>query len=160
MAVVICKLFLDSVYVRLSIVNKNDGKPEYRLPLVIVGSLTLPITVSIYGWIAQTAAPLPMPLLATALLGFTLLFTYIPLMTYVVDAFGRYSASAMTGLIVTRCLMGTFLPLVVEPLVKRFGWGLGLTIIAAASMCLSPIPLLVFKFGGKWRQRSKYTRDE
>jgi ABC-type Na+ efflux pump permease subunit len=103
---------------------------------------------------------MPLPLLATALLGATLLFTYIPLMTYVVDAFGRYSASAMTGLIVTRCLMGTFLPLVVEPLVDHFGYGWGLSIIAAASLCLAPIPVLVSRYGFRWRQRSKYTRDE
>jgi hypothetical protein len=109
---------------------------------------------------AQTAAPLPIMLITNGLLGFTMLFTYIPLITYVVDAFGRYSASAITGLIVTRCLMGTFLPLAVEPLVERFGWGLGLSIVAAASLCLAPIPLFMYQFGGKWRQRSKYTRDE
>jgi hypothetical protein len=81
-------------------------------------------------------------------------------MTYVVDAFGRFSASAMTGLIVTRCLMGTFLPLTVQPLVERFGYGFGLSIIAAASLCLAPIPVLVSRYGSKWRQRSKYTKDD
>lgn len=157
---IVCKVLLDSIYVRLSNFYKVGGQPEYRLPLVIIGGFTLPLTVCAYGWIAQWHLPMPLPLLATALLGFTLLFTYIPLMTYVVDAFGRFSASAMTGLIVTRCLMGTFLPLVVEPLVERFGYGFGLTIIAAASLCLSPIPLLVSRYGSKWRQSSKYTRDE
>ena len=157
---IVCKLLLDSIYVRLSDFYKVGGQPEYRLPLVIVGGFTLPLTVSMFGWIAQWHLPMPLPLLATGLLGFTLLFTYIPLMTYVVDAFGRFSASAMTGLIVTRCLMGTFLPLLVEPLVTRFDYGLGLSIIAVLSLCLSPIPVLVSMYGSKWRQNSKYTRDE
>lgn len=94
-----------------------------------------------------------------ALLGFTLLLTVIPLSAYVVDAFGLYSASAMTGIIVTRCLMGTFLPLTTAPLVEHFGWGWGFTCLGGVSLCLAPIPVLVQVYGEKWRQRSEFTKD-
>jgi len=116
--------------------------------------------VAIYGWVAEWHLPMLLLLASAALIGFTLLFNYIPLMTYVVDAFGRYSASAMTGLIITRCLMGTFLPLAVQPLVDQFDWGWGMTIVASISVVLAPVPMLISRYGLKWRQRSKYTRSE
>jgi fucose permease len=80
-------------------------------------------------------------------------------MTYVVDAFGLYSASATTALIVTRCLAGTFLPLVAAPLQERLGWGLSFTAIGGFCLCLAPIPMLVMRYGEKWRKRSEYCRE-
>jgi hypothetical protein len=80
-------------------------------------------------------------------------------MAYVVDAFSLYSASALTGLIVARCLMGTFLPLAAAPLIERFGYGWAFTCFGALSLLLAPIPVVVFAYGEAWRQRSKYTRD-
>lgn len=80
-------------------------------------------------------------------------------MAYVVDAFGLYSASAMTGLIVTRCLMGTFLPLSTGPVVDSLGYGWGFTLFSVGSLCLVPIPVLLFRYGKYLRQHSSYTRD-
>lgn len=84
----------------------------------------------------------------------------LPLMAYVVDAFGMYSASAMTAVIVTRCLMGTFLPLATEPLIEKFGYGLAFTFLGVLTLGLAPIPIVVMRYGHKWRQRSAYTRDD
>jgi hypothetical protein len=83
----------------------------------------------------------------------------VPLSAYVVDAFGMYSASAMTGIIVTRCLMGTFLPLVTEPLTVHLEYGLGFTCLGALSLVLAIIPILILKYGESWRQHSKFTMD-
>jgi hypothetical protein len=97
--------------------------------------------------------------ISVGMLGLTLILAFLPLMAYVVDAFGLYSASAMTGVIVTRCLMGTFLPLTAAPLVDHLGYGWGFMVLSGVSLCLAPIPVLVMWFGLRWRQRSKYTKD-
>jgi hypothetical protein len=78
-------------------------------------------------------------------------------MAYVVDAFGQYSASAMTATIITRCLTSTFLPLIIEPLTKKLGYGFGFMVFACGLLMLAPLPLLVLKYGRKWRQFSSYT---
>jgi len=163
LAVISCNFSLDRIYIHLRNKNKaqsGKGQPEYRLPLVIAGAFTLPFVVALYGWTAQLKVPLPLHLFSLGLLGFTMLFGFLPVMSYVVDAFSMYSASAMTALIVTRCLMGTFLPLVVEPIVKEVGYGLAFTILGGMSLCLGPIPVMVFRYGSVWRQRSKYTRQD
>lgn len=156
--VIVCNLSLDRIYITLR--NSNgSGQPEYRLPLSIIGAFTLPLSVVAYGWIAQLQLPAPLLLLSVAMLGFTLLLTMIPLSAYVVDACGLYSASAMTGVIVTRCLMGTFLPLTASPLVQNLGYGWGFTCLGAASLVLAPIPTTLMRYGQAWRRSCEFTRD-
>lgn len=151
---------LDRIFVKLRDSNKGVGLPEYRLPLAILGAFSMPFLIMAFGWIAEYRLPLPFLLVDLALIGNTTMFGFLPVTSYVVDASKLYAASAMTALIVTRCLMGTFLPLSTAPLVARFGWGYAFTLLGAASLVLAPIPVFVFRYGAKWRQRSKYTRDD
>lgn len=66
----------------------------------------------------------------------------------------------MTAVLITRCLMGTFLPLVTAPLSEAIGYGWAFTVLAAVCLVLAPIPLMVLRYGEKWRQKSVYTKDE
>ncbi|KAF2681977.1 MFS general substrate transporter [Lentithecium fluviatile CBS 122367] len=158
-SVLLCNFSLDRIYIRLRSPSDARGKPEYRLPMAIIGAVFLPLAVTAYGWIAQFRLPVPLLLLSVALLGFTLLLTIIPLSAYVVDACGIYSASAMTGVIMTRCLMGTFLPLTTGPLAENLGYGWGFSCLGALSLSLAVVPVLILRYGEKWRQRSEVTRD-
>jgi MFS family permease len=158
-SVLVCNFTLDRIYIKLRGPEGGKGKPEYRLPLSIVGALLLPFSVTAYGWIAEYRLPVMLLLASVALMGFSLLLTVIPLSAYVIDACGMYSASAMTGVIVTRCLMGTFLPLTTGPLTDALGYGLGFSILGALSLCLVVIPICIYKFGEKWRQHSEFTKD-
>ncbi len=154
-----CNFSLDRIYVRLRRGSGGTGKPEYHLPLSIMGAFSLPFSVAAYGWAAQWQLPLPFLYVTLVVLGFTLLLAFLPVNAYVVDACGVYSASAMTGVIVTRCLMGTFLPLATGPLVQSLGYGIGFSVIGALCLCSAAIPVLVLIYGGKWRQHSGYTQD-
>ena len=156
---VVCNTLLDRIYTRLADPATGKSAPENRLPLIIFGAFTVPIAVAFYGWSAQFHLPAPILLLAVVLIGFCVLLGIVPVMAYVVDAFNLYSASAMTAVLITRCLMGTFLPLVTEPLTDAIGYGWGFTVLAGACLVLAPIPLLVMRYGARWRQKSEYTRD-
>ncbi|KAK6212570.1 hypothetical protein LQW54_005155 [Pestalotiopsis sp. IQ-011] len=151
---------LDKVFVRLRDKNGGIERPEYRLPFVILGSFLLPLAIAFYGWVPQLHLSVPFLYLAITLFGATLTFCFMPTLTYVVDAFGLYSASALTAMIVTRCLMSTFLPLLATPLVDSFGYGWGFTILAAMMLSMAPVPICLFRYGHRWRQWAKYTKDE
>lgn len=120
----------------------------------------MPFAITFYGWVAELSLPLPLLLIACGLIGANTMMTLIPLMAYVVDAFGLFSASAMTGVIVSRCLMGTFLPLAAAPLVDSFGYGWGFMVFGVMSGALAPISVVVFRYGERWRQFCKYSRVE
>lgn len=154
-----CNQAIDRIYIHLRAQNNGVGQPEHRLPLVIVGGVGLPLSVMLYGWSAELQLPLYMVLLSVVLLGATLMFALLPLFAYVVDAFGVYSASALTALIVLRCLAGTFLPLTTTPLVDSLGYGWGFTVLGLGSLLLAPVPVVVMRYGAVWREKSEYSRD-
>lgn len=159
LGVAIINTLLDRIYVRLRDTNDGVGQPEYRLPLVVVGATVFPLTIVMYGWAAQYQLHISVLLLSVGIMGTFLMLTFIPLMAYVVDAFGIYSASSITALIVTRCLMGTFLPLAAQPAIRGLGYGWGMSMFAAISVATMPIPVLILRYGQKWRGFSKYSRD-
>lgn len=149
---------MDRIYNKL---NERHGSfyPEGRLPLVIIGAFLLPVSVAIYGWTAELQAPVFGFLATVTLLCVAVVFSIVPMMTFITDAFGRYSASAMTAALVTRCLLGASVPLLVPPLSERIGYGWGFTVLASFAILLAPIPCLVMRYGPTWRQRSIFTRD-
>ena len=159
-SVFVCNRHLDKIYIKMRDENKGVGLPEFRLPVAIIGALTMPLVIASYGWIAELRLGLHWQLLSVALIGTTMMLAMIPLMAYIVDAFGLFSASAATGLIVTRCLTSTFLPLATVPLVDRFGYGWAFTAFAALSLALAPIPMVMYRYGARWRRFSKYSRDQ
>lgn len=160
LAAVLCNLTLDRIYTWLSRTSTSrSGQPEFRLPLAILANFSLPAVVMLYGWSAQESLPLPVLLLSVFLLGLCCISGTLPLVAYVVDAFGIYSASAVTAITVSRCLMATFLPLVAEPLIRKLGYGFAFTILSSISLFLAPIPLFLWRYGAKLRQNSIFTRQ-
>ncbi|PHH78465.1 hypothetical protein CDD80_6808 [Ophiocordyceps camponoti-rufipedis] len=104
-SMLLCHFFLDNIYLRLSKRTPHQAKPEYWLPLAIIGSLMMPASTLLYGWTAQAHLPKPLLLCALSFIGTSLLLSMLPVFAYVVDAFGKYSASAMAAVMMTRCLM-------------------------------------------------------
>ncbi|KAK5111004.1 hypothetical protein LTR62_005379 [Meristemomyces frigidus] len=149
--------FLDKIYLHLTI-PQTGPQPENRLPLVIIGAFTMPLTIILYGFTASLHLPASLLLLSVALMGCTIMLGLVPMMSYIVDAFGVYSASALTAVLITRCLMSTVLPMAVEPLERRLGYGWGLTVLAGVCAVLAPVPWVVMRRGAVWRQRSDYTK--
>jgi MFS family permease len=160
LAVILCNLGLDRIYIKLRGSDDAKGKPEYRLPLAILGGFVLPVMITAFGWITELRLPVPFLLVTAGLLDSSILLTIIPLQAYIVDSCGLFSASAMTGVIVTRCLAGTFLPLTIAPLVEHLGYGWGFTCLGALGLVLAFVPVLLLRYGDKWRQRSAFTKDE
>lgn len=158
--VIITNLLLDRTYIYLS--NKGDGKgkPEYRLPLLIIGAFALPAVVILYGFGAQYKWHIAGYLIVVGLLGVCLIMAMVPGLAYVVDAFGLHSASAMTAILITRNLSSTVFPLLTAPLVRNLGWGYGFLILAAVGFAVAPFPLILMRYGSQLRQRSKYSKDE
>jgi len=64
---------VDKVYIFY--VKKNHGakKPEFRLPVMVFTSLTIPIGLFWYGWSAEKHAPYMVPIVGTSFIGFGML---------------------------------------------------------------------------------------
>lgn len=160
MAVFVCNMLIDRIYIYLREKNNEQSHPEYRMPLTVISSFILPVAAALFGWAAEKEWPVALLLFLVGIQGFALLTAMVPLMAYVVDAFGLYSASALTAVLIARCLTSTFLPLAVGPITDELGYGWGFMIVSSMCLVVAPIPWLVMRYGERWRQWSAYTRDE
>jgi MFS family permease len=158
-ALFLCKLWLDRIYVKLRSANGGVGLPEHRLPMSIAAAFLLPVALAMYGWCAELILPLPLLLVAVVLIRLFIVMAYVPLMAYVVDACGIYSASAFTAVTVIRCLAGAFLPLGTAELIQDLGYGWGFTVLSVLSLVLALVPVLLMRYGSRWRQSCQYTQD-
>lgn len=158
--IVLCNLFLDSIYLKLGKSSGGAARPEHRLPFMIGGATFLPAVVLLYGWVPHAYWPVGLLLLAVAAFGFSIIMTWVPLASYIVDAFGLYSASALTMVLISRCLGGTLLPLAIPPLVDALGLGYGFLVLAAICLVMVSFPVVIMRYGSRWRQSSAYTRND
>ncbi|PYH95662.1 MFS general substrate transporter [Aspergillus ellipticus CBS 707.79] len=148
----IASVVSDRTYVRLS---KKHGvvKPEYRLDPLIYGAIAIPIGYFIYGWTAEKHIDSAVPIVATGLVGFGVMFTFIPYNVYMIDAYAKYAASAIAAGNILRSLSAALLPLAGIPLYDRLGYGWGNSLLGIVSFGLGAMCLFFRRYGEEWRER-------
>lgn len=122
--------FTSDWYVKRQAARDGGGmQPEHRLPPMILGGILIPVGLFLYGWTAEARVQWMAPIMGTALVGFGLLVTNVPCFTYLVDAYGVHTASAMAATTVVKCLFGALLPLAAPPLYAKLGMGWGNSVL-------------------------------
>lgn len=147
----------DKIVKHLSAKNNGVMKPEYRLPPLIPGSMAIPIGLFLYGWTAQTHQHWILPIIGTGFVGIGVLATFMPITTYMVDAFTIHAASATAATTVLRSLVGCFLPLAGPKMYQTLGLGWGNSLLAFIALSMSPISWIFYKYGERIRN-SKYSQ--
>lgn len=138
--------------------NKNGGerKPEYRFPHMMIGAVMIPVGLFWYGWSAEKRLNYIMPIVGTGFIGCGLLAIFMPVGTYLVDAFTIYAASAMAANTVLRSLVGAFLPLAGPRMYETLGLGWGNSLLAFISIGMWPVPILFFLYGERIRKSKRF----
>ncbi|KAL8724530.1 MAG: hypothetical protein Q9166_007907 [cf. Caloplaca sp. 2 TL-2023] len=160
--------------------SKNgEMKPEYRLPPMIPGAwiipigceslpfssilglcfrvqLMSPIVVFVYGWTADEHVHWIAPIIGTGCVGLGLLATFMPVSTYLVDAFTLHAASALAANTVLRSLLGALLPLAGRSMYQTLGLGWGNSLLAFIAVALCPIPIVFYRYGERIRKHPRF----
>lgn len=137
--------------------SKNGGmKPEYRLPPLIPGSLIIPVGLFWYGWSAEKHVHWIMPIIGTGWVGLGLLATFMPIQTYLVDAFHMHAASAIAANTVLRSLMGAFLPLAGPEMYDALGLGWGNSLLGFIALAMAPVSWIFYRYGEKIRTHPRF----
>jgi multidrug resistance protein len=146
----------DKIYRKLKAKDpRGQGKPEYRMPVVIPFSLLVPIGLLVYGWAAETRIHWIVPNIGSFLFGIGTIAAFQCVTTYLVDAYARYAASAVAAVTILRSLAGFSFPLFAGAMYKALGYGWGNTVLALAAVGIGiPMPILLWLFGEKLRKRS------
>ncbi|EFE39468.1 MFS multidrug transporter, putative [Trichophyton verrucosum HKI 0517] len=142
-----------------SLAARNGGvmKPEYRLPPLIPGSLFIPVGLFWYGWSSEKGVHYVIPIIGTAFVGIGMIFTFMTISTYLVDAYTRHSASALAANSVLRSIFGAVLPLCGQRMYKALGLGWGNSLLAFIALALAPLPIVFYVYGERIRTSKRFT---
>ncbi|KAG8534228.1 uncharacterized protein KY384_001072 [Bacidia gigantensis] len=137
--------------------NNGEGQPEFRIPLMNVGSCLVPIGLFIYAWTSQSHTHWIGPNIGAAIFSLGMIICYQCIQTYLVDAYTRYAASALAATTVLRSLAGFGFPLFAPYMYNalNFGWGNSLLGFVGVGLGI-PAPILLWIYGRKLREKSRY----
>lgn len=150
--------FMDRIYKHFQR-KSGVGKPEYRLPSMVPGTILLPIGLFLTGWTARKSVPWIAPDIGIALVGAGTILNFQSIQTYVIDAFTLHAASALAAVTFFRSLAGFGFPLFAPSMYNALGYGKGDTILAVVAIVIGcPAPWLFWKYGERIRKASRYAQ--
>ncbi|KZL87021.1 polyamine transporter 3 [Colletotrichum incanum] len=170
LAIVIYTTTFDHIYRAISKRNGGQGKPYFRIPVMVPGTLLLDVGLFSYCWLFSVRSR-PTSGCAMFVAGVTVCTSSVN--TYIIDTYGQYSASVIAAISILRCLAGFTFPMFPPTCwpnytgyssganfthrYDRFGYSWAATVLShiALGIGLSAVGLL-WQFGSYLKQRSPY----
>ncbi|MCJ1308225.1 hypothetical protein MMC25_001878 [Agyrium rufum] len=120
-------------------------------PLLLIGNTG----VLAYGWAMNQNAPLAAPLVLTFIIGLALTGAFNVLSTMLIDFYPLSPATATAANNLVRCLMGAGGTAIIIQMINAMGRGPCFTFIAGVVYVLSPMLVVLEKYGPKWREERR-----
>ncbi|KAK5656791.1 hypothetical protein OQA88_4339 [Cercophora sp. LCS_1] len=130
--------------------------PEDRLPPMIVGAVSL--TIGLF-WFAWTSSPAICPwyqIVAGVPVGVGIQVILLQALAYLIDMYTTRSASAISGTMIVRSLIGGTFPLFAGRVYHRLGVFWATNLLGVCALALTPIPVVFLYYGGKIRSLGRY----
>ncbi|TKW53541.1 Polyamine transporter 4 [Colletotrichum tanaceti] len=148
--------FLDTRF-RVPAARAGTSTPEQRLYSALVGSVMLPVALFWYAWAAREGGNWAVLVAAGIPFGLGSFSLFLSVIMYTVDFYGpKSAASAVAANGILRYILGAVFPLFTVQMYEKLGVNWAGSVFAFLSLPLMPIPWLLFKYGSKLRQRSKF----
>ncbi|OJJ41598.1 hypothetical protein ASPWEDRAFT_167610 [Aspergillus wentii DTO 134E9] len=153
----ICAPLNDRIYRALAATRNGVGQPEFRVPLLTLSAILTPIGLFIYGWTAQEHTHWIGPDIGACIISIGIISGFLCVQTYVVDAYTKYAASALSAVVFLRCLAGFGFPLFAPYMYNALHYGWGNSVLGFVAIGIGiPAPLFLWRFGPKLRGMSTY----
>lgn len=136
--------------------NNGVAEPEIRLPLAILGSLLVPIGLFWFGWSARKDVQFMVCIIGSAVFGLGVSYSFAGIITFTVDTYAIYSASALAGNSFVRSTMASAFPLFGGHMFTKLGTAWATSLLAFVSLAFVPLTISFFIYGLQIRTRSKF----
>ncbi|WFD29882.1 hypothetical protein MSPP1_000896 [Malassezia sp. CBS 17886] len=149
--------FVDTTYRRLA-ARHGEGQPEFKLPLLMVTAVLMPLGLLLYGWAVQYHLPWIVPDAGIVLVAAGIDGALFVCPLYLADSVSIYTASAVSAMVMLRGAAVFAFPLFSDALYDRLGQGWGNSVLAlAAALVGIPTPLLLYWYGPALRAQSPFS---
>ncbi|TFK65925.1 MFS general substrate transporter [Pluteus cervinus] len=136
---------------------KGFPPPENRLPPAMVCAPVLVIGIFWLGWTGEySSIPWIVPVLSAVLIGFGVSGVFMAFLSYLVDTYLMYSASAFAANTFIRSAVAAAFPLFTTQMFRNLGINWACTLIGFLTLILAPSPFLFYKYGARIRKHSRF----
>ncbi|KAI0061389.1 MFS polyamine transporter [Artomyces pyxidatus] len=130
---------------------------EYRLYGAMIAGPSLVVGIFWLGWTgAYASVPWYVPAISTVLIGMSIALVFMSFLSYLVDTYLMYSASAFSANTIVRSAVGAAFPLFTVQMFENLGVQWAATLIGGVGLLLAPMPFLFFKYGARIRGNSQF----
>lgn len=141
------------------LISKNGGihVTEFRFLPVMIGVFIAPMGLFIIAWTSYPNLHWMGPIFGSFVYGIGTILIFNGIFAYTVEAYRKYTASAMATNSFVRSIMSGIFPLFGLRMYEAMGIHWATTLLALLGCALIPIPFLLFKYGARFRAKSPYT---
>ncbi|KAL6304116.1 MFS polyamine transporter [Sparassis latifolia] len=132
--------------------------PEGRLTGAMIGAPTLIIGCFWLGWTgAYASVSWVAPAFATIFIGYGVSLVFVSFISYLVDTYLLYAASALSANTLVRSAIAAGFPLFTVQMYDNLGINWACTLLGLILVVLLPSPFLFYKYGATIRKRSRFS---
>ncbi|KAI8965128.1 mitogen-activated protein kinase [Daldinia sp. FL1419] len=147
----------DRLYIQFKKTHNNEGRPEFRIPPMFVGSVLIPAGLFWYGWSIQARTHWILPNIGVATFSLGSIICTQSMQAYIIDSYPHFAASGLAAAVVLRSLAGFGFPLLAPYMYEALDYGWGTSLLGFVSIAIGiPAPWIFWLYGGALRAVSKY----
>ncbi|KAK4048781.1 hypothetical protein OIV83_004547 [Microbotryomycetes sp. JL201] len=131
--------------------------PEERLYGAMVAGPILVVGLFYLGWTGNyPSIHWAVPAGATIIVGISFTLVFISLLSYIIEVYLMYSASALAANTIVRSAIGGAFPLFTNIMYTNLGVNWATTLIALIALVIAPAPFIFYRYGARIRGASKF----
>ncbi|KAI5477074.1 hypothetical protein MNV49_006873 [Pseudohyphozyma bogoriensis] len=131
--------------------------PEQRLHGAMVAGPFLLIGIFMLGWTGNyKSVPWYVPDIAAIFVGFSFNLVFTSFLSYLVEVYLMYAASALAANTIIRSAVAAAFPLFINQMIKGMHVNWALTLWGCIAILLVPSPFIFYKYGPRIRQGSSF----
>ncbi|THG99890.1 hypothetical protein EW026_g2535 [Hermanssonia centrifuga] len=129
--------------------------PEYRLEQAMYAAPIFALSFFWFGWTSYPSVSFWAPMMAGGPLGFSIVWIFLALFNYIIDAYLFVAASALASSTVIRSLFGAGFPLFATQMFESLNPRWASTLLGCIALAMAPIPFILRTYGPVMRRKSK-----
>lgn len=134
----------------------NPVPPEIRLEYGMAAAPIFALSFFWFGWTSYPSISYWSPMLAGLAMGFSIIWIFLGLLNYIIDAYLFVAASALAASTVMRSCFGAGFPLFATQMFEKLNPRWASTLLGGLAILMAPIPFVLRKYGPVLRRKSKY----
>lgn len=141
---------------RVAAAANGHNLPEARVMMGKVAAVAHPVSLFWFAWTTYKSINPAVPVLATALWGWSFYTLILMTYQYTEDTYKTYAASALAVIGFVRNLAGAGFPLFGAQMFENEGYQWAGSILAFLALVMVPIPFILDRYGERLRRRSPW----